>query len=175
MFKKEGLQLIFVFLVGLGFAPDVPGDWTSVQRSIDIPLDLENTPLEIKTNSTLGSGEKVRVYFSTTQGEYGGAGVGINFYSTGPQYWLYRCSSSRTNFPTNLPIEVNKVWRITVDKTAGIRVKIHCNGVEVLNVLLSDTCSYSGWREHWSRDVELIYFSLYDTASNYYRAGQTGN
>ena len=114
------------------------------------------------------------VYFSTTQGEFAG-GVGIYFSPT-TQYYLYWCSYSWTNFPTNLPVEVNKVWRITVDKTAGIRVKIHCNGVEVLNVLLSDTCSYSGWRENWSRDVELIYFSSYfDTASNYYRAGQTGN
>ena len=112
--------------------------------------------------------------FYTTQREYAG-GVRINFYST-TQYYLYWCSYSWTNFPTNLPVEVNKVWRITVDKTAGIRVKIHCNGVEVLNVLLSDTCSNSGWRENWSRDVELIYFpSYFDTASNYYRAGQTGN
>ncbi|KAL5249732.1 hypothetical protein ACHWQZ_G018528 [Mnemiopsis leidyi] len=172
LLEKKDLQLIFVLLVGLGFAADVPGDWTSVQRGIGIPLDLENTPLEIKTNSTLGSGDEVWVYFYTTQREYVG-GVWIDFSPT-TQYYLYGCSFPVNNFPTNLPVEVNKVWRITVDKTAGIRVKIHCNGVEVLNVLLSDTCSNIVWREYWSRDVELIEFSsYYDTASNYYRAGQT--
>ena len=137
-----------------------------------IPLDLETTPLEIKTDSTPGSEDQVYVRFYTTQGEYAG-GVGIYFTFT-PQYRLYYCSS-RTNFPSNLPSEVDKIWRITLDKTAGIRLRIHCNGVEVLNTLLSDnTCSYSYWRKYWSRDVEYIDFLPYDTASDYYRAGQTG-
>ena len=53
---------------------------------------------------------------------------------------------------------------------------IHCNGVEVVNILMSDnTCGYSWWRELWSRDVEFIEFdSYYDSASDYYRAGRTG-
>ena len=111
--------------------------------------------------------------FSTTQSEHAG-GVGIYFTST-PQYYLSWCSYSRTNFPSNLPSEVDNIWRITLDKTAGIRVKIHCNGVEVVNILLSDnTCSYSYWRKHWSRDVEKMYFSVSDTASDYYKAGKQG-
>ena len=111
--------------------------------------------------------------FYTTQGEYAGA-VGIYFTST-PQYWLAPCIDYRTNFPGNLPSEVVKIWRITLDKTAGIRLKIHCNGVEVLNVLISDnTCDNSDWRKYWSRDVEYIDFSGSDTTSEYYRAGQTG-
>ena len=149
-------------------------DWTAVQRKVQIPLDLENTPLEIRTNSTLGSEDIVDVSFSTTHRALAG-GVGIYFFST-PQYWLSWCSSYSTNFPSNLPSEVDKIWRITLDKTAGIRLKMHCNGVEVLNTLLSDnTCSDSKWRNYWSRDVEKIYFNpTYDTASDYYRAGQTG-
>ena len=149
-------------------------DWTAVQRGIFIPLDLENTPLEIKTDSTLGSEDKVWVYFYTTQGEPKG-GLYIYFSST-PQYYLYACSTSYTNFPGNLRSAVNKIWRITLDKTAGIRLQIHCNGVEVLNILMSDsTCSDSYWRYSWSRDLENIYFdSRYDTASDYYRAGQPG-
>ena len=112
------------------------------------------------------------MWFYTAQREYAG-GVAIDFSST-PQYRLWDCSSY-TNFPSNLPSEVDKIWRITLDKTAGIRLKIHCEGVEVLNILMSDnTCSYSDWREYWSRDVEYIYFTAWDTASHYYRAGQTG-
>ena len=149
-------------------------DWTAVQRgTIDIPLDLENTPLELRTNSTLGIKDKVVVMFCTTQIE-GAGGLQIYFTST-TQYFITYCSSSRTNFPSNLPSEVDKIWRITLDKTAGIRLQIHCNGVEVVNILLSDnTCSSSRWGKNWSRDVEIIYFFPYDTASDYYRAVQTG-
>ena len=147
-------------------------DWTAVQHDVEIPLDLENIPLEIRTNSTLESGHKVVVRLYTTQRERAGA-VEILFSST-PQYYLFYCTY-RTNFTSNLPSEVDKIWRITLDKTAGIRVKIHCNGVEVLNFLLSDnTCGRSSLREYWSRDVEYIHFIGSDTASDYYRAGQIG-
>ena len=118
------------------------------------------------------------IYFSTSQREdrdYVVSGLAINFTPT-PHYLLYRCTSSWTDFPTNLPLEVDKIWRITLDKTAGIRVKIRCNGVEVLNVLLSDSmCDYRGWLEFWSKKVEMISFSYFDSASDYYRPGQTGN
>ena len=146
-------------------------DWTAVNHITR--LDLENTPLEIKTNSTLGSGHGVYVRFYTAQREDVGAVV-IHL-SSPPEYRVWACNSSRTNFPSNLPSEVDKIWRITLDRTAGTRVKIHCNGVEVLNVLLSDsTCSDSYWRNYRSKDVEYIHFSVYDTASGYYRAGKQG-
>ncbi|KAL5263941.1 hypothetical protein ACHWQZ_G005133 [Mnemiopsis leidyi] len=144
-------------------------DWTAVKPAVD----LETTPLEIKTNSTLESGDRVYVLFFNSQGEYAGV-VYIYFIST-PKYWLYWCSSY-TNFPSNLPAAVDKVWRISLNKTSGIRLQIHCNDVEVANFLLSDdTCSNSDWREYWSRDVEKIAFSEYDTASVYYRLYQQGN
>ena len=109
-----------------------------------------------------------------TQSKYA-AGFEIYFTST-TKYRLEYCNYSRTNFPSNLPSEVEKIWRITLDRTAGIRLKIHCNGVEVLNILISDnTCSYSDWRKYWSRDVEKIdFYPSSDTASDYYRAGMTG-
>ena len=147
--------------------------WTAVQLGSYIPLDLETTPLEIKTDSTLGSGDRVYVLFYTTQEEPVG-GVLIDFSST-RQYRLWDCNYYYTNFPSNLPSKVNKIWRITLDKTAGIRLKIHCDGVEVVNILLSyNTCNNSLWRKYWSRDVEYIHFSVYDTASDYYRAGEIG-
>ncbi|KAL5263940.1 hypothetical protein ACHWQZ_G005132 [Mnemiopsis leidyi] len=146
---------------------DKKGNWTAVKPAVD----LETTPLEIKTNSTLGCRDEVYVYFYNSQGEYAGA-VWISFTST-PQYGLGWCSSF-TNFTSNLPAAVDKVWRISLTRTSGIRLQIHCNDVEVVNTLLSDDTCYSYWREYWSRDVEKIAFPEYDTASDYYRLYQQG-
>ena len=112
------------------------------------------------------------VVFITAQEEMLG-GVWIKFTSP-PKYLLYDCSSW-TNFPRKLCTDLDKIWRITVDKTAGIRFLMHCNSVEVLNVLLSDSiCTNSYWRYHWSKDVEKIYFYPgYDSVSDYYRAAHT--
>ena len=133
-----------------------------------IDADLENSPLEIKTDRLVGSGEEVSVWFFTTKGSFAGA-VHLYFSST-PQYKLKDCTSW-TKFPTALPTDTYKVWKISLTRTSGIRLVINCNEVEVLNVLLSEsTCSVSWWNTGWSRDVEKISFSSYsDTASDYYR------
>ena len=148
------------------------GDWIAVQVGIDYPLDLEKTPLEIKSHGTLDSTDQMDIVFYTAERVQVG-GVWIKFSST-PQYSLYDCSSW-TNFPGDLCTDLDKIWRITVDKTAGIRFLLHCDSVEVLNVLLSDIiCTNSNWRVNWSRDVEKIYFYPgYDSVSDYYRAAHT--
>ena len=115
------------------------------------------------------------VLFYTSGGEYVGA-VGISF-SSPPQFYIGNCiNSGYTNFPVSLPTEVEKVWRITRNRNSGIRLLIHCNNVEVLNFLMSDsTCSDSSWSTYWSKTVGKISFSpSADAASDYYRAGETG-
>ena len=107
-------------------------------------------------------------------GSSGTGGVAL-FFSSPPQYQLLKCSSSWTNFTTDLPSETDKAWTITKSTVSDeIRVVIHCHDKEVLNVVLSDTtCSYSSWRDYWSRDVDKIgFYSSLDTASDYYRAGK---
>ena len=150
------------------FEPVLSGNWTAVFPEID----LETTPLEIKTDS----GDQVYVQFFTSGRDYVGY-VQIRFPST-PKYYIYNCMSSLsyTNFPVSLPTEVEKVWRITLNRNSGIRLLIHCNNVEVLNFLMSSsTCSDSRWSTYWSRTVGKFWFNPhYDTASDYYRAGQSG-
>ena len=139
---------------------------------MDIYYDLENSPLQIKTDSEVGRNERVIVSFYSGSSWTGGVYL---FFSSPPQYQLPRCSSSYTNFPTDLPSETEKVWTITKSKVSDeIRVIIHCHDKEVLNVVLSDTtCSKSSWSERWSRDVDEIGFSpSWDTASDYYRPGK---
>ena len=112
------------------------------------------------------------MYVEFYSGSSWSGGVFLSFTSP-PQYWLFYCTSY-TNFPTDLPSETEKVWTITMSRVSDeIRVVIHCNDKEVLNVVLSDTCSHSSWSERWSKDVDKIYFSsCCDTASDYYRPGE---
>ena len=101
--------------------------------------------------------------------------VRIEFRST-PQYGLSYCNSSNTEFPVTLPSTTYKVWRITLTRSSGVRVIIHCNNKEVLNVLLSYTsCDDSEWSEMWNRETAYIEFRFYDdTATDYYREAITG-
>ena len=142
--------------------------WIAVQREVLIDLNLEEYSLNITTDSTLGSNNKVYVYLYTSQGDSAG---GLNFYFTSNyQYRIMYCSSARTNFPTNMPPDNNKVWRVTLTRTSGIRLVVHCNEVEVLNTLMSDsTCGDSEWSTNWSREVAKIKFRSSDTGSDYYQ------
>ena len=140
---------------------------------MDINFDLENSPLQIETDSKVGSDEKV--YVSFYSGSSSAGGVVLSF-SSPPQYQLIECNSSPLNFPTDLPSETDKIWTITKDSRVSdeIRVVIHCNDKEVLSVVLSDTtCGDSRWSENWSKDVDNIHFDpSSDTASDYYRPGK---
>ena len=143
-----------------------------MQRNVKIEWDLESTPLEVRTKSVLGSDDRVHVYFLYAGGNYDYAGeVHLRFTST-LQIYLNWCNPFWANLPVTPPSANDKVWRITLTKTAGVRLVIHCNGVEVLNILISQaTCSYSGWSTYWNRDVKKIQFYSSDRASDYYRAG----
>ena len=142
--------------------------WIPVRRDEALDHDLESFPLEIKTDSALGSGDEVGVIFLSAEKEYAG-GVALHFTST-PQYFLGWCNKW-TNLPVNPPSSTVKVWRITLTRTAGVRLVIHCNDVEVFNRLLSSTCTYSVWSTYWSRDVTKIWFDSSDTASVDYKSG----
>ena len=142
--------------------------WIAVQRDVWIDFNLEQYSLALKTDSTLGSNDEVNVYLRDSQGYIAG-GLTLQFYST-PQYWISFCSTVLINFPTNLPSDSDKVWRVTLTRTSGIRLVIHCNEEEVVNYLLSDlTCGKSNWSAYWSREVAKIKFHSWDTASDYYQ------
>ena len=149
--------------------------WTAVQRGVMINYDLENSPLQIKTNSVEGSDEETWVYFYSAQGDNGGR---VYLYFTSPpQFYLDWCSASRTNFPSTLPSEVEKVWTITFKTISDVpALVLHCNDEEVLNVVISDaTCGQNIWKTYWSRDVEKMQFDSRDKASDYYRPGKTSD
>lgn len=148
------------------------GDW----KKVKIAIDPEITPLEVKTDSITGSNDLMHVKFITSDGDSAG-GVSVRFNSNNfgtHDYSLESCIWPLKSFPS-LPTTVNKIWRIRLIKTSVIKILIHCNNVEVLNLILSDTtCNteqYSYWRTVWSRDVKWTHFYSGDSATDYYRPG----
>ena len=140
-----------------------------MQRDVFIEWDLESTPLEVKTNSVLGSKNEVYVTFFSAGGEHAGQ---VQLYFTTTLKYLPSWCINWTNLPVTTPSAADKVWRITLTKTAGVRLVIHCNDVEVLNKLFSEGCTDNRWSTYWNRDVTKIQFYHSDSASDYYRAGE---
>ena len=149
--------------------------WIAVSRGVDINYDLEKSPLQIRTNSPVGSHEEVRVKFSNGAGVLNAGGFSIYFNSI--IYYQLEYCNQKIGFPSALPSETDKIWTITLIKSSGIRFIIHCNNKEVLNVVLSSTiCTSTIYpsigSNIWSTDVGKINFGGYDTASDSYRAGK---
>ena len=160
------LQIIVTILKHTG--------WVPVARDGKLNYDLEGLPLHIKTDSEAGSDESVVVLFFNDQAKDAG-GVRL-FFTTPPQYRFEYCTISRTDLPTDLPNETDKIWTMTLHRDSkDRRVIVHCNEEEILNVVLSDaSCDDKGWSNKWSREVEKIMFigSRVDTASDFFRASQ---
>ena len=80
-----------------------------MKNKLKIDYDLENSPLQIKTNSVVGSDEELRVkYFDDEGGKAGGITL---FFTSNPTYALWFCSSGN-EFLTELPTETDKssIW-----------------------------------------------------------------
>ena len=104
------------------------------------------------------------------------AGGVVLIFTDPPQFQIRSCTLS-TDFPTQPPTGTDdKVWKITLTRTSGIRLVIHCNEVEVLKFVLSEsTCTDSSWSSAWNREVDELRFDDEDTASDYYRLRGTGS
>ena len=143
--------------------------WVAVELDVKIPWDLEGTPLQIKTDSALGSDELIKVALYVKDIIYN-RGVRVKF-SSPMQYFIGYCSSGFADLPVQPPVEVEKIWTITKTETAFI---ITCNEVEVVNYLFTDS-SDSRCVKNWGGGVvEKIRFTDDDTASDFYRAGKSG-
>ena len=145
-----------------------------------IDFDLENYPLQIKTDSEVGSDEEVKVMFFDSQEDLIG-GIFLYFKSP-PQYYISYCSSSHVDIP-NLPSQTEKVWTITFTRTSDVvTLVLHCNEVEVFNVVISDKICKSGFAAtYWIRKPasKILFLSdggtgNIDTASDYFRKGKSG-
>ena len=131
-----------------------------------IPWNPDSDNITISTNSVAGSEEEVGVQFYDKDGKVAG-GVGIRFF-TQIKYWIELCAEYPP-IPVTLTTDTQKTWTITYNYT-GKRVVLNCNGVEVLNFVLSNSaCAKSYWGDYWDRKPTQIKFaSLWDSASDSY-------
>ena len=133
-----------------------------------ISWDLEATPLQVKTDSALGSDDWIEVYVYDKDSNLKG-GAGVRF--TSPMlYGIGGCTPDWAELPVQPTIEVDMIWTYTKTDTAFI---ITCNGVEVLNYLFADSPISTDCVSRWVGDVvEEIMFPSTDTASDFYKAGK---
>eukprot|EP00116_Pleurobrachia_bachei_P010086 sb/3470348/ len=159
---------LLLFTAALCGTVILTADWTAVERGVNIPWDLEGTPLQIKTDSTLGSDNQIRVYIMLKSYGY----VNVKFSSPIMQYYISYCTSGWTNLPVQPPVEVDKIWTITKTETT---LTITCNNVEL--EVLNYSVAGSNCVLHWGGDVveEIRFDETFDIASDYYRAGDVLN
>ena len=117
----------------------------------------------------MGSSAQLVVWFYSAENKDSGT-FGIFF--SPPTFGLRHCSQSSKTL-TDVPSTTIKIWKIALTKADWtVRVVVHCNDVEVVNYLMSDSnCGGMAWRwsGRWKNKVTKIKFQSGDTASDYYK------
>ena len=144
-----------------------------------VEFDLENEALEIKTDSAAGSREFVHIsVFSDSESLMGSIGIQWTITGLDPTYTLGYCLDVDAPFSKSLPAGDEKIWRITISKTAeDIEFTIHCNDEEMASVKFSEVCNLDGWKSKWVDNGKLqkIQFTRFSVAADYYRAYKPGD
>eukprot|EP00116_Pleurobrachia_bachei_P010443 sb/3470705/ len=126
--------LLLLFTTAL-CGTDVRTEWSAVERGVYIPWDMEGTPLQIKTDSKLGSDDQTISVRMADKDRKWSVLMTVKF-SSPMQFAMGYCTSYLTDLSVQPPVEVEKVWTITKTEIALI---ITCNNVEVLNYLFADS------------------------------------
>ena len=114
--------------------------------------NFKETPLQIMTNAKLGK----YAYIMLVVENIGNLRIDFRY----KRFNIYPCGTYA--FPSNLPVEINKIWTISRTKEA---LTILCNGVEVLNLVyieINEDC-----HSKWSKDSTKFTFGNQDDASDY--------
>ena len=151
--------------------PDTMNGWTKVKTNI--PVDLETTPLEIKTSGRRG---KLTINFQTeanTGPDADAGSITIRLDRNPSQYEIYDCELVKWDYfnPRELPDETEKIWRISITRSEldpRKRLHIHCNDVQVVNTILDksrEPCMYYGNLQSWGwdKDAKYVLIDPYDS------------
>ena len=85
---------------------------------MEIPWDLEETSLSIKTDASEGSNEKIEVLMTVKDNITSVviAGLWVKF-SSPMQYAIALCTSDFTDLPVQPPLGLDKIWTIAKTET----------------------------------------------------------
>ena len=139
-------------------------DLVPVKKGVKKAWNPDSQNITIYTDSEAGSWEDLDVEF------YAGGYTGDVYivFGTEIRYWIGYCSTHLTSFPATLPTETEKIWTITYNYTEE-RLVLHCNGVLVADVVLSNACDRSDWGDTWgTKPTQIEFESDIDTASDIY-------
>ena len=121
----------------------------------------------------MGSKDVSLVRFFSIENSFAG---GIIIYFDSDLYYTVENCVPRTKLSANISSSSDKIWRVTLLRTSGITLQIHCDQVEVLKITMSDTvCTLNGWSTIWARKMARFFFvPPTDTATIYYRPYRQG-
>ena len=118
-----------------------------------IPHSFERTAVQFKTDKVVHKTEELELTFFSGEkmdSKLGGISVLFNKDNT-LTYKIADCQTAYNKFPENMPTELEKLWSIIVTIGAQPSFKVQVNGVEVINLLLTDdTCTYNNWGDSWT-------------------------
>ena len=136
---------------------------------MNINFDLESNPLQVQTDSILGSGDTLWVRFVKLNTD---DGPGITIHLTDPpSYDIGYCSQNNVfEIPSG---HTYRIWTIRKQGSTGT-IQLFCNGLEIFNFTYATSVSHQdSCKLMWSYDFEHIRFTeipgVKDTASNYFR------
>ena len=165
----------FKVYVGAVKRIQIPGTWIPVERDELIEFNLESSPLELQTDSELGSEDRTDVTFFDSDINLAG-GLILSFYSP-LRYRISDCMSYYAEFDTTPPSDKDKVWRVTIDRERSylVNLLIHCDNQLVLERGISSSKCDSRYNNTvWGREIYQISFTSTDTASDAYRPYKPG-
>jgi len=132
------------------------------QAASAIPHSFERTAVQFKTDKVVIKTEELELTFFSGEkrdSKLGGISVRFNTDQT-LTYKIADCQTAYNKFPENMPTEVEKLWSIIVTTGAQPSFKVQVNGVEVINLLLTDdTCTMESWRDSWTGEITHLGFN----------------
>ena len=143
--------------------------WTaSGPRDTNIDFDLDSAPLQVHTNSAVGSRDILWVRFVELDSDYG-PGITLEF-NNPPEYIIGLCNPKLISF-TMPCAEEFRIWTIRMQNNI---LQLSCNGLEIFDLNIAES-SKDDCRKMWSLDFAHFKFGTTDSASDAYRQLNEGN
>ena len=145
------------------------GDKT--EDPIQFPHDLDETPLQLKTNTPFQSGGTPRIVKLELFHEFNGPVGNIKIeFSDPPEYLLDLCMVSDAEFDlgNNECSNDEKMWEISMSRDPNPNILIKCDQTILLDTALASICAQSSG-SYWTYSARMIKFYS-DTAPDFWRA-----